>query len=153
MKNALVGRSGFVFTLARHFREPGTLKHLFFEYIDMSSIGLLFVGQVMRGWSWIFFQIVCVTKDPMHPLALCSRVMSVYRCQLLYHSCPPFGEGRLHLHLEKAHGLGREEEMAFSNIPSLSSVVGSSAGVAEYHSMSKCRRDVSDCLPCECLIQ
>ena len=140
MKNALVGRLGFVFSLARHFREPGTRKHLFLVYILMSSIGLFFMGQVMRGWALIFFQIVCVTKDLMHPLALCSRVMSVYRCQLLYHSCPPFEEGRLHLHLEKAHGLGREEGMAFSNIRSLSPVVGSSAGVAEYNSMSKCRR-------------
>ena len=123
-----------------------TRKHLFFVYTFRSSIGFPFSRHHIRGCCFTLLKILFVTKSLMHPCALFSNVILVYMCQLFFQQGPSFGDSRLNRSKKIVHdcdcGFGRLTLMAFFHIYSLSSVVGSSAMVMEYHSMSKYKMDV-----------
>ena len=109
MKNFFCGRARFCPGHSAPLTEPGTRQNRFFVYTDRSSIGLPLMGHFMRGSIIILFHILSRTKILIPPRALSLKVTpSAYKCQLFFHVCFLFTEGRLSLSAVNVHGFGRQ---------------------------------------------
>ena len=129
--------------------EPGTRKVLFFVYIDRSMMGLAVKGHFILGSLLNFGRTWSLTKSRIHPRALCSKRRSVYMWKLFFH--PFLWWGLL--------SCSSWNEMVLVVRPATAALINSSFSVVfvsssfVYHSISKCRIEVSSVISKDLFIQ
>ena len=110
----------------------GTQKYRIFVYTFMSSLGFPLIGQFMRGRFFIFLHILFLTNVLVLPSGLLSSVIFVSICHDFH---PEFllTDGQLSHLVMREQGLEKQVVVTRFMTRNLSSIVGLSAVVAEYH--------------------